>query len=165
MYVFEGDLSSTIDASYMFKNCNNLKYVTLTNTQNIVNMNGMFWGTPITKAPEFDTSSAIDMSNMFYDTDITNIPHYNTSNVTNMRYMFYQCMNLKTADLSGWDLSKVEDVANMFAMCNNLTSIKMTGDVSNITEVSNFVSLSTSGTFYYNPAYDYSKIIAELPET
>lgn len=139
MYVFEGDLSNTTDASYMFKNCSKLSYVTLTNTQNIVNMKGMFWGTPITTAPELDTSSVIDMSNMFYDTDITNIPNYNTSNVTNMTYMFYECMNLKTADLSGWDLSKVEDISNMFGGCRNLTSIKMTGDVSNITNAYNFV--------------------------
>lgn len=149
----------------MFKYCSNLRYVTLTNTQNIVNMKGMFWGTSITTAPEFDTSSATDMSNMFYDTDITNIPNYNTSNVTDMSYMFYQCFNLKTADLSGWDLSKVENIDHMFGLCTNLTSVKMTGDVSNITEVSVFVSSSASGTFYYDPAYDYSKIIAKLPAT
>ena len=165
MYVFEGDLSNTTDASYMFKNCQKLSYVTLTNTQNIVNMTGMFWSVPIKTAPELDTSNVTNMDNMFYDADITNVPNYNTSNVTSMRYMFYQCFYLKTADLSGWDLSKVEDISQMFGLCPNLTSIKMTGDVSNITNVSGFVSSSVSGTFYYDPAYDYSKIIAALPAT
>lgn len=165
MYVFEGDLSNTTDASSMFKYCPRITYITLTNTHNIVNMTNMFYNTPITTAPEFDTSSAIDMSYMFHSTNITNIPNYNTSNVTNMRYMFYGCDNLTTADLSGWDLSKVEDISYMFHLCKNLTSITMTSDVSNITTAYNFASDDTSGTFYYNPAYDYSKLIAKLPST
>ena len=42
----------------------------------------------------------------------------------------------------------------------------MTDDVSNITSVNNmFNGIKTTGTFYYNPAYDYSKIIAVLPST
>ena len=42
----------------------------------------------------------------------------------------------------------------------------MTGDVSNVTYVSNmFNGITTNGTFYYNPDYDYSKIIAVLPDT
>lgn len=57
-------------------------------------------------------------------------------------------------------------MSGMFEYCPNLTSVTMTGDVSNVAYVNGmFRSVTTEGTFYYNPQYDYSKIIAELPAT
>ena len=55
---------------------------------------------------------------------------------------------------------------NMFQYCNSLTEIRMGGDVSKVTNVSDmFDMVAENGTFYYNSAYDYSKILAELPST
>lgn len=52
----------------------------------------------------------------------------------------------------------------MFQDCPNLTKIIMTGDVSNLESVEfMFDGVPEGGTFYYNPEYDYSKIIEELP--
>jgi hypothetical protein len=53
----------------------------------------------------------------------------------------------------------------MFYECRQLTEIKMGGDVSNVTNVENMFGgyIASSGTFYYNSSYDYSKIIAKLP--
>jgi hypothetical protein len=40
----------------------------------------------------------------------------------------------------------------------------MGGDVSKVTNVNHmFSNVATTGTFYYNNAYDYSNIIAQLP--
>lgn len=42
----------------------------------------------------------------------------------------------------------------------------MTGNVSKVTKpVSMFKDITTTGTFEYNPAYNYSKIINLLPST
>lgn len=94
MYQFEADISNTTDASYMFSNCEKIRYVVL----------------------------------------------HNTHNVTNMQRMFYRS--------------------------KSLVEVHMTGDVSNVENVTGiFEEVSPEGTFYYNPAYDYSKIIAQLPAT
>jgi hypothetical protein len=54
----------------------------------------------------------------------------------------------------------------MFGSCNNLTSVTMKNNVSAVTHVTNmFNEITTTGTFYYNGDYDYSKIIAVLPST
>lgn len=42
--VFEGDISSTINASQMFRGCSRLGYVTLYNTGNITDMTSMLSG-------------------------------------------------------------------------------------------------------------------------
>jgi hypothetical protein len=57
-------------------------------------------------------------------------------------------------------------MGSMFSGCTNLTEIRMGGNPSSLTTVSYmFRGINTNGTFYYNVAYDYSKIIAELPST
>ena len=55
----------------------------------------------------------------------------------------------------------------MFSNCTSLKSVTMLGPINNeISRLDNmFNNITTTGTFYYNPAYDYSKIIAELPAT
>lgn len=54
----------------------------------------------------------------------------------------------------------------MFFRCLSLTKVTMTGDVSKVYDTgSMFSGIETNGTFYYNPDYDYSKIIAQLPST
>lgn len=42
----------------------------------------------------------------------------------------------------------------------------MSGDMSGVTNYDMmFAGITTTGTLSYNPAYDYSKIIAQLPST
>jgi hypothetical protein len=54
----------------------------------------------------------------------------------------------------------------MFSNCKALTSTRMVSDVSNVSNVTNmFAYITTTGTFYYNGDYDYSKIIAVIPST
>lgn len=80
--------------------------------------------------------------------------------------LFSCCYSLSAIDLSNLDTSNLSDMSYMFGYCSSLTSVIMTTDVSNVTDVSDmFLNVSTTGTFYYNSAYDYSKIIAALPST
>jgi hypothetical protein len=60
----------------------------------------------------------------------------------------------------------VTNMSRMFQKCSNLTEVKMSGDVSKVsTPYDMFDNVKSGGTFYYNPQYDYSKIIAVLPST
>jgi hypothetical protein len=69
-------------------------------------------------------------------------------------------------DLSSWDTSKVTNMERMFRYCRKLTELRMGGDISNLDGwVRMFEGINTTGTFYYNSQYDYSKIISELPST
>lgn len=91
---------------------------------------------------------------------------WDTSKVTTMSHMFIYCSEITSLDLSNWDFSNVFDLRYMFAYCPKLTEIKMNSQLkSNIYLNNIFDGITTEGTFYYNPQYDYSKIIAKLPST
>ena len=120
----------------------------------------------------WDTSNVTDMSYMFnYCQKLTSLDlsNWDTSKVTTMQNMFDNCGYLTSIDLSNWDTSNVTAMDFMFNYCTNLTEIRMGGDVSNVTNVYsmfNSAGLTTGDsecTFYYNPKYDYSKIIEQLP--
>jgi hypothetical protein len=68
------------------------------------------------------------------------------------------------------DLSKVTSMDSMFSTASNIPakieSVTMKGPVSSTVNVNYmFSQVTTEGTFYYNPAYDYSNIISKLPAT
>lgn len=88
-------------------------------------------------------------------------------NIENMSSMFSGCSNLTSIDISSWDVSKVRDMGGMFGRCSNLTNLNL--GISwlnpNIMTSYMFANVTTTGTFIYNPAFDYSKIIDELPAT
>ena len=87
------------------------------------------------------------------------------SNVTDMSNMFDGCNYVTSIDLSNWDTKKVFSMGKMFNGCSNLKYLKMGGDVSNVIQVTPmFYGVNTNGEFYYNEKYNYSKIIAELPD-
>ena len=119
-----------------------------------------------------DTSRAYNMEDMFAlnsligEKGIIGIENLNTSNVTNMSNMFDGCRSLTSLDLTNWDTSNVTYMSYMFDTCQSLTEIRMGGDVSKVTSASSmFREITSTGTFYYNSAYDYSIIVAELPST
>ena len=102
----------------------------------------------------------------FNRTSIGDLSGWDVSNVNNMKSAFEYCGYINSVDLSGWDTSKVTTMENMFAECRYLTEVKMGGNVSNVTNVTKmFWNIESTGTFYYNPQYDYSKIIEVLPPT
>ena len=82
-----------------------------------------------------------------------------------MSCMFYNC-KARVIDLRGFVFSKVTTMYRMFSNCDYLQEVYIDGDISNVSTVSEmFNNITTEGTFYYNPAYDYSKIIDQLPAT
>ena len=156
----------------MFAECNELTSIDFSNldTSNVTSMEQVFsTNVKLTSLDlsNFNTSKVTNMCGMFSGLPFTSLDlsNLNTSNVTTMNQMF--CYSAMTSlDLSNFDTSKVEDMTYMFSTCTNLNSIKMMGDVSNVTSVTDmFDGVKENGTFYYNEAYDYSKIIAVLPTT
>lgn len=116
-----------------------------------------------------DTSNVHTMSMMSYISNITRImglENWNTSNVKYMTSAFSYLRLLTTLDLTNWDLSNVTDASGMFVGCESLIELKMGGPINKDMVVEEmFTAVETNGTFYYNSAYDYSKIIAVLPST
>ena len=49
------------------------------------------------------------------------------SKVEDMSSMFEGCSSLERLDLSGWDTSRVEDMSSMFKDCNSLSTLNLTG--------------------------------------
>lgn len=89
--------------------------------------------------------------------------------VFNLSRLFLNCQKLKEIDLS--PLCFVGDeiiMDNCFSGCLKLQKVKMMGDVSKVKDVSSMFSNAgrdvENPKFYYDARYDYSKIIAVLPE-
>ena len=170
------DISNVKKLNSLFYNCTGLTSLDSVkdwDTSNVTDMSSMFgycYGlTSLDSIKDWDVSKVINMYYMFeYCLGLTSLDltNWDTSNVTNMSSMFSGCRSLTSLDLSNWDLSNVTSMSGMFSGCTNLSEIKMSGDVSNVTYLGNmFTGAASTGTFYYNPIYDYSKIIAQLPST
>lgn len=98
------------------------------------------------------------------------IDGWDTSNVRNFSYAFRQTRSSfdeqYSIDISGWDTSSATTMAAMFKGHKNLVELRMYGATNPNADVDEmFQGVTSYGTFYYNPAYDYSHIIAQLPST
>ena len=143
--------NSGFGITYMFANCESLTGLTadnlLNSTSNVNSINYLFY-------------RCINLQN------IDSIRNWDTSNVKYMANCFDGCYSITDIDLSNWNTSNVTSMPEMFANCTALKSVRMGGDVSNVTSCSNmFKNINTNGTLYYPSQYDYSTIIAQLPST
>lgn len=168
------DTSNVTNMSNMFFGCDKLTSLDLSNfnTSNVNDMGYMFSecnGLTSIDLRSFDTSNVTNMGHMFtncHSLTSLDLSSFDTSNVTDMNWMFYVCRSLTSLDLSSFDTSNITNMSSMFHSCTSLTSVKMVNNVSALTNVSYmFSNINTTGTFYYNADYDYSKIIAKLPST
>lgn len=137
---------------------------------NVINMSRSFMGNQQIKGFEnWNVGKVITMKEMFNTTTNTatfDLSKWDTSNVTNMESMFANAGSTTHIDMSGCDLGNVTTMANMFKNCRKLIEVKMGGPInSNVVVTNMFGTNTTVGTFYYNPNYDFSRIIAVLPTT
>lgn len=120
------------DASFMFNNLANLESITFGNsfnTQNVTNMNSMFYTSKNLTSLDlssFNTTNVTNMNSMFYKcealTSLTFDENFNTSNVQSMRGMFAY-LNFASLDLSSFDMSSLTDMITMFGGSNNLIEV------------------------------------------
>lgn len=153
--LYELDMTSVEDMSYMFQGCANLFEVFFydmftgrdVDTSNVTDMSGMFWeceGLTVADLTGLDTPSVTSMKGMFYccsslesayahDYGILSL---DTSDVTDMSSMFEGCLRLGALDLSKLDTSKVESMEGMFWDCSALATINLAGfDTTGVTNM------------------------------
>lgn len=134
--VFDASFATARPTSFFhwFTGCSNLKTIKgieHLNTEEVTNMQGMFWGCENLTAIDlsrFNTSKVTDMSMMFYNCrNLTtiNVSKFDTQNVTAMNSMFYFCNKLTAIDLSTFNTAKVTNMSNMFAYASEILSINV----------------------------------------
>lgn len=169
------DVSGVTSADYLFAGWKNLKYFNIDqwDVSNLKRIGYLFY--KCTSIEEIDLSNWELNLNYNYQDYIfyscSNLKRVKLPRITNnvwytLSYMFCDCSSLESVDLSPIDLSRVNNISNMFKGCTSLKEVTITSNLSsNIYVGGMFDGVTTEGTFYYNPQYDYSKIIAELPAT
>lgn len=141
------------DMEILFIGCTYLDSVDLRNvdTSNVINMIAPFTGK--TSADKVNLREILGLDTISY------------RNVELMRSFFGWC-DITELDFGRQDLSSVTDMTALVGSAQQLTSLKILGPVNPeavVTDMFRFVR--TAGTFYYNPAYNYQHIIAQLPAT
>jgi len=121
----------------MFADCSSLKELDLSqfNTENVESMNSMFiYCSNIKKLDlsAFVTPHVNDMAGMFaFCSSLEEIKFgstFDTWGVNHMAGMFYYCIQLKTLDLTSFNVSNVEETDLMFKYCTSLTTIYCKAD-------------------------------------
>ena len=86
----------------------------------------------------YDLSEYFNIENYKNEKDILIIKLKNMNNITNVRYMFSECSQLLSIsdDISNMDMTKFNDISNMFYKCSSLKSLP---DISkwNISNINN----------------------------
>ena len=94
------------------------------NTTGVTNMRYLFFSTPLTSIPLFDTSSCTNMSGMFETCiSLTTVPLFDTSHATSMGEMFSNCYSLTSVPL--FNTSSCTNMFDMFMGCRSLTSVPL----------------------------------------
>ena len=135
--------SNATDMSYMFYGCNNLETLRLSSnfkTDNVTDMAMMFSGCNSLKSIDlssFNTSNVTNMIMMFSGCNSLTSLDLSKVNIGNVKdgYLvgMFGCKNLKTLNLSNFDLSKQTNMLAMFSGCENLESLDLsTADLSHI---------------------------------
>ena len=146
------------DISYMFSDCDSLKYVpdiSNLNTSYITNMSYLFNNCKsLEKIPDiskWDTINVIDMSYMFSNCvslkSLSEISNWNTSNTLYTNNMFYNCSSLlNLPDISIWNTSKIIDMSDMFSHCSSLKSLPNISkwNINKVINMRNIFSFCTS---------------------
>lgn len=146
MFIDDIKVEISKDVKFTTTGLHKIKYV----FENLTSLRHLFYGI---SSPEFYIVD-VDMSSL------------DASTVTDMYGMFNLENRITSIDMSNVDISNVTNMNFMFRFCTNLKSVTMTGNPSNlVSTTSMFDKVTTTGTFYYNKNYNYSKIIAVLPST
>ncbi len=88
---------------------------------------------------------------------------FDTSKVSNMAIMFANCFSLQKLDLSSFNTSNVKSMLNMFACCSTLTELDVSKfDTSKVTDMSSMFSYcSALKTIYAASNADWSSLTGE----
>ncbi len=170
--VFDGSFANCTtltSTSWWFLFCKNLKTITgITNlkTDNVTNMNGMFYGCSSLTSLDLsslNTSSLNIMYGIFQDCSSLksiNLTNFKTDNVEDMGQLFLNCSSLESLDVSGFKTDGVTSMFNMFRGCSSLTSLDLSGfNTDNVTNMMlMFDHCSNLKTIYAGEGWSISKV-------
>ena len=121
------DTSNITNATYLFQGCNNSEFKSLDlgnwNTSNFTSFYGMFSNCSGLKTLnldgwDFSNLTGTNYGGMFEGTNVlTNLSAKNWKIPKNFTYVFFSTMGntyLKEIDVTGWDLSKAENITGLF---------------------------------------------------
>ena len=164
------------DTAYMFKSCDDLTSLDLSNfdTSNSTDMASMFAGCSKLASlniSNFDTSNVTDLQYMFqYAQNLlaVDLSNFDTSNVTTLKAMFYTCRKLTSLDFSSFDTTNVTDTNSMFHNCVGLTELDLSNfdmskaiDITNMfngcSNLVNIISFKNLGKGFTQKSNNYSK--------
>ena len=99
----------------------------------------------------------------FYDMgnlqSITGISYLNTSAVTNMAYMFGLCANLTSLDVSGFNTANVTKMGGMFCGCSSLTTLDLSNfNTANVTDMQHMFDASQGLTSVDLSSFNTTKV-------
>ena len=129
------NLSSVIDMSYLFNECNNLNKMpdlSKWDISSVEDISGLFKDCKnliqIKGIEKWNVGKVKNMSNLFNGCEklksICDISKWNISSVTDLSYIFNDCKMLEyMPDISKWDISNVENISHIFCNCINLSPI------------------------------------------
>lgn len=131
----EINVSKMTNASDLFRGCENLESINLSNfdTSRVTKMTNMFYGCTNLKSVDvsnFDTSRVVNMAGMFegcQSLKVLDCSNFKTYNVRNMSNMFHNCSSLVSLNVRGFNTNNVVDMTNMFRHCTNLTDLDISG--------------------------------------
>jgi hypothetical protein len=134
-------------------------------TSNAVDFSGMFYNCGKLNTIQLDTSRGIIFTQMFYNcSNLTELPYLDTSNAYYLPGLFFGCKSI--ISVPELDISNVRDMSSIFSGCTKLMEVRLKGDPSKLTTVSDmFKNVNTNGVMYYDSRYDYNEIINVLPST
>lgn len=145
------DMSSCENTAYMFRNCQKLTNVDVTNINPSASKNffAMFYrcyGLVDIDLSNWDTSACEDMGYMFcWDSGLKslNLTNWNTGKVKNFESMFQECRALSNLSVANFDTSSCEDFGFMFYGCTSLKTIDFENwDVRNAQSFDHFMAHS-----------------------
>ena len=108
------------------------------NTSQVTRMNGMFQGAKVANpdVSNWDTSQVTDLSDIFNGATVAtpDVANWDTSQVTNMEGVFTAAAAAKP-DVSKWKTNKVTNMHNMFAGASSIENLDVSGwDISQVEE-------------------------------
>ena len=117
---YGADGFSKVTTKFDISSLGKVKVSTLKVTNACLDENG-YWAGEL-----LDTSNINTMANVFglvTNLKSLDVSNWDVSNVTDMNQMFLTCKYLKSLDVSNWDVSNVTNTSGMFTGCSSLQSL------------------------------------------
>jgi len=157
------DTSSVVDFGAAFSGCTGLTTLDVSgfNTSSAQYMGSLFNNCVSVSSIDvsgFNTANVTDMAQMFYNCNgltTLNVTSFNTSKVATMNQMFYAVNGISSLDVTGFNTSSATNISGMFQSCT-ASDINPSGfDISNVTNMTNFMFGSGMTTANYDASLIY----------